>query len=163
MANVNIEKLTVNTTEQLWNLFEKYHQEVSGFSGEQPLPTESKFKDFWLLDGKMAFFLKSDSEYIGFVLLQEVINTMNSKYLEVGAIYVKPNFRGYSSIKLYERAFEEAVSLGLSLGSEIAADNQTSIGMFNSLLKRYSTRLKIKSKKHLLENGRVFVECTFPN
>ena len=159
MPKTIIVKCNLNQKDTLWNLFKEYHFEVSSFAYEQALPEEELFKSFWFQSGKEVLFLVQDEKIIGFTLLQAIQNERNEHYLEMGAVFVQKVHRGFHSLQLYKAAMKRALELRLRLTSEIAMDNTLSLGIFDSLTRRYATKSNFNFKKIKMKNSRYFVSA----
>ena len=133
---------------QLWSLFLEYHKEVSKYSNEMPLPEKNDFLFFWQEKNKWSYFLKYNDRPVGFVLLQKVPES-NNNILELGAIYVRKNNRGFHSLKLYKKALWCANQNQAILSSEIALNNKHSLNIYKLLKKKYSqtTQIVFQEKK----------------
>ena len=110
--------------DDLWRLFQRYHEEVSRHGGEQLRGTEENFKRYWMPSENRASFLlvKARDIAIGFVLTQIVPGSGEQKMpvLEVGAIYVVPHYRlGRAGLILYEAVVSVATSHGVPIVSEV--------------------------------------------
>lgn len=140
-------------------MFKEYHFEISSFANEKALPKEKVFKNFWFQSGKEVLLLMQDEKIIGFTLLQAIQNERNEHCLEMGAIFVQKEHRGFHSLQLYKAAMKKALELRLPLTSEIAIDNMLSLGIFDSLTRRYATQSNFNFKKIKMKNSRYFVSA----
>lgn len=156
----NIKIVYEQNVDILWTLYQAYHDEVSNYNSEQSLPLEVMFKSYWCRTDKLGLILYSGRKAIGFALLQKIDALKNyATYIEVGAIFVKKDFRkGLCGVRLYQIIFDIGNQLSLPIASEVAEANNLSLKLARLLALRY---IKHKGKGNLyetkLKNGRYFI------
>lgn len=145
------------TVDDAWILMQEFYASVASFSGEMQSPEKAKFLNYWRpTDARIIFLEYSGGVPVGICLLQELAKGFDAqKYLELGAIYLREEFRkGFNA----QRMFRECINLShtrlLPLVSEVSPENIKSIQLVRALGKRI-TKSKASYMEHLLDGGRI--------